>query len=296
MDEVDPGNVPNFKAHEQSLGRAVMPRSLYLQQLEDRLGVLAVERTNDDRIPAWKDESKGFLDRFAYLSEIRVDGKPLPEFDREVLTYEIPVALDRDTLPKIAVQGAEGTSVERSDNSRSATFTVTKPGCVASEYIVRYSFVSKAYISGDGSAKQLGNLLDGNPETSWSQSGSPCVQFYLGDEPVIVEQVSLGYCRNTQSRRQYYFDFEISDDGYTWRAVSAPEWQRDNLGRGHIMGMQLMPGVGNSRNDCETFVFPRGIRARLLRIRMYGARFGRGSGTTNANAYWAIDVRTQKNK
>ncbi len=221
MDEVDPGNVPNFKVHEQSIGRAVMPRSLYLQQLEERLGVQAVERTNDDRIPAWKDESKGFLDRFAYLSEIRVDGKPLPEFDREVLTYEIPVALDHDKLPKIAVQGAEGTS---------------------------------------------------------------------------VEQVSLGYCRNTQSRRQYYFDFEISDDGYTWRAVSAPEWQRDNLGRGHIMSMQLMPGVGNSRNDCETFVFPRGIRARLLRIRMYGARFGRGSGTTNANAYWAIDVRAQKNK
>lgn len=296
MDEVDPGNVPNFKAHEQSLGHAVMPRSLYLQQLEDRLGVQAVERTQDDRIPAWKDESEGFLDRFAYLSEIRVDGKPLPEFDREVLTYEIPVALDNDKLPKIAVQGAKGTSVERNDNGRSATFTVTKPGCVASEYIVRYGFVSKEYISGDGSARQLQNLLDSNPETSWSQSGSPCIQFYLGDEPVIVEQVSLGYCRNTQSRRQYYFDFEISDDGYTWTAVSAPEWQCDNLGRGHIMGMQLMPGVGNNKNDYETFVFPQGIRARLLRIRMYGARFGRGSGTTNANSYWAIDVRTQKNK
>ena len=296
MDEVDPGNVPNFKAHEQSLGRAVMPRSLYLQQLEDRLGIQAVERTKDDRIPAWKDESKGFLDRFAYLSEIRVDGKPLPEFDRGVLTYEIPVALDHDKLPKITVRGVKGTSVERCDSEGSATFTVTKPGCVASEYVVRYGFVSKEYISGDGSARQLQNLTDGNPETSWSQSGSPCVQFYLGDEPVVIEQVSLGYCRNTQSRRQYYFDFEISDDGYTWTRVNDADWQTDNLGRGHLMGMQLMPGVGNSKDDCETFVFPRGTRARLLRIRMYGARFGRGSGTTNANSYWAIDVRTQKNR
>lgn len=294
MDEVDPGNVPNFKAHEQSTGRAVLPKSLYLQQLEERLGTQAVERTNDDRIPAWKDESKGFLDRFAYLAEIRVDGKPLPEFDREVLTYDVPVAIDYAQLPKITVRGAKGTAVERRDDGRSVTFTVTKPGCVASEYTVRYGFVSKEPVSGDGSARQLLNLTDGDPATSWSHSGSPCVQFYLGDEPVLIEQVSLGYCRNTQSRRQYYFDFEVSDDGYRWTKVSDAGWQADNLGRGHIMGMQLMPGVGNSKGDYETFVFPRNTRARLLRVRMFGARFGRGSGTTNANSYWAIDVETRK--
>ncbi len=296
MDEVDPGNVPNFKAHEQHTGAATMPQSLYLQQLEDRLGAQAVAYTNDDRIPRWKDESKGFLDRFAYLAEILVDGKPLPEFDREILNYDIPVALDYAQLPSITVRGAKGTSVKRSDNSRSITFTVTKPGCIPSEYTIRYGFVSKERISGDGSARQLLNLTDGDPATSWSQSGSPCIQFYLGDGPVVIEDVSLGYCRNTQSRRQYYFDFEISDDGYHWTRVDNAAWQADNLGRGHIMGMQLMPGVGNSKDDYETFVFPRGTQARLLRIRMYGARFGRGAGTTNANSYWAIDVRTRKSE
>ena len=116
------------------------------------------------------------------------------------------------------------------------------------------------------------------------------MQFYLGDEPVEIASVALGYCRNTQSRRQYYFDFEISNDGYTWTKIMHPEWQKDNLGRGHVMGMQLMPGVGNVRTDYETFRFPKGVKARLLRVQMHGARFGRGSGTTNANSYWAIEV------
>ena len=119
------------------------------------------------------------------------------------------------------------------------------------------------------------------------------MQFYLGDVPVEIKEVSLGYCRNTQSRRQYYFDFEISDDGYNWQRVMSDVWQEDNLGRGHLMGMELMPGTGNSSDDYETFVFPSGVKGRILRIRMYGARFGRGSGTTNANAYWAIDVKTE---
>lgn len=295
MEEVDPGNVPNFKAHEQRTDGRTMPRSLYLQQLEDRAGRQAVANVLDDRMPPCKDMSEGFLDSFAYLARITVDGRPLAEFHREVFDYTVPVALDHESLPVIAVESEKGCAVERRDDrhGRSVVFTVTRPGCVPGTYTVRYDFVSKERISGDGSAKQLGNLLDGNPKTSWSQSGSPCVQFYLGDRPVRIAQVSLGYCRNTQSRRQYYFDFEVSDNGYDWTKVSHDGWQPDNLGRGHVMGMQLMPGVGNSRSDYETFVFPPNVRARLLRIRMYGARFGRGSGTTNANSYWAVDVVTE---
>lgn len=292
MDEVDPGNVPNFRAHEYGLGRKMNPASLYLRQLEDRLGAQAVAHANDDTMPPLRDESAGFRDSFAFLSGISVDGRPLPGFDPEVTEYTVPVALDYKALPRIDARGEKGTSLKRSADQRGVRFTVTRPGRVASVYTVRYGLISKEPVSGDGSPEQLLNLTDGNPKTQWSRPGSPCVQFYLGDRPVGIEQVSLGYCRNTQSRRQYYFDFEISDDGYNWTKVTDAGWQTDNLGRGHIMGMQLMPGVGNNPKDYETFVFPRGIRARLLRISMYGARFGRGSGTTNANAYWAVDVRT----
>ena len=59
------------------------------------------------------------------------------------------------------------------------------------------------------------------------------------------------------------------------------------------MGMQVMPGVGSSKSDYETFIFPKNIKARLLRIQMFGARNGQGVGSTNANAYWAIDVDTK---
>ena len=294
MAEVDPGNVPNYKACEYSVGRKMTPQSLYLQQLRDRLGPEAVAAVCDDAVPPCRDESAGFYDRFAYLARITVDGKPLADFHREVLEYTVPVALDYDALPRIVAEGEPGVEVSRRDDGTCVTFTCTAAGRVASVYTVRYGFISKEPVSGDGSREQLRNLTDGDPHTQWSQGGSPHVQFYLGDEPVTIRQVSLGYCRNTQSRRQYYFDFEISDDGYHWTKVTSDAWTPDNLGRGHVMGMQLTPGVGNSPTDYETFVFPAGMRARLLRVSMYGARFGRGSGTTNANAYWAIDVETDR--
>jgi len=104
----------------------------------------------------------------------------------------------------------------------------------------------------------------------------------------------LGYGRNTQIRRQYYFNFEVSNDGYNWTKVANSNWQADNLGRGNIMGMVVMPGVGNDKSDYETFVFPQGISARLLRVNMFGARNGQGTGSTNSNQYWAVDVVTNK--
>lgn len=292
MAEVDPGNVPNYKAYEYSLGRPVTPQSLYLQQLQDRLGAEAVERTNDDTIPPFRDESAGFYERFAYLSQITVNGKPLPGFNREVLEYTVPIELDYTSLPKIVARGESGVKVTRRNSDTEVTLVCSKRGLITSTYTLHYGFISKEPVSGDGSREQLQHLTDGDPHTQWSQSGSPHVQFYLGDKPVEIREVSLGYCRNTQSRRQYYFDFEISNDGYHWTRVENEAWRGDNLGRGHLMGMQLTPGVGNSASDYETFVFPAGTRARLLRISMFGARFGRGSGTTNANAYWAIDVKT----
>lgn len=296
MDEVDPGNVPNFRATEYSVGRKMNPASLYLRQLEERLGPDAVAAAEDASIPPCRDESEGLRERFAQLKEITVDGAPLPGFDPQTLDYTVPVALDYDALPQIAARGEKGTTVKRSADGQRVSFAVSKPGGFESVYTVRYGIVSKEPVSGDGSAEELRNLTDRDPQTQWSHPGTPRIQFYLGESPVGIEAVSMGYCRNTQSRRQYYFEFEVSDDGYHWTPVRSDAWQPDNLGRGHVMGMQLQPGVGNNPSDYETFLFPRGTRARLLRISMYGARFGRGSGTANANAYWAIDVRTRQDE
>lgn len=293
MAEVDPGNVPNFKAYEYSIGKKMNPASLYLQQLKDRMGQHAVDNANASSIPAYKDESGSFNDRFAYLSEISVNGTKLETFKKEVLNYTLPIALDYKKLPEVTAKGENETDVQKIESNKGVTFTVTKKGKITSIYTLTYGFVSKDRISSSGSSQQLDKLIDGNSKTLWSQSGSPFVQFYLGDSPVEIEKVSLGYGRNTQIRRQYYFDFEISNDGYTWEKVENSSWQSDNLNRGHIMGMQVMPGVGSSKSDYETFTFPKGVKARLLRIQMYGARNGQGVGSTNANTYWAIDVVTK---
>ena len=62
------------------------------------------------------------------------------------------------------------------------------------------------------------------------------------------------------------------------------------------MGMEVIPGAGgDSVSDYETFIFPEGITARLLRVTMFGARSGTGTGTSNVNKYWAIDVDTAIN-
>ena len=158
-----------------------------------------------------------------------------------------------------------------------------------------FQAVSKEPVTAsDSTPAEVAALLDGNPKTSWSRSGNPWVQFYLGEKPVIIESVTLGYCRNTQSRRQYYFDFEVSDDGYHWRKVSSPEWEPDNLGKGHVMGRLLAPGKGNDAGDRETFAFPKGTRARLLRVSLHGCRMGQGNGSANANAYWMMEVGTRQ--
>lgn len=293
MDAVDPGQVPNFQAVEQSLGRRMEPASLYRQQLLERCGAQAVAAAETQALPAFRDESNGFLEKFAYLAGLTVDGTPIADFRRDVLTYEIPVALDCEQLPVVEAVAESGVRVERTPRGKSIIFTASKPQGETTTYTVRYNEVSKAPVSCNDGSSQVGNLTDGDARTSWSRSGSPYVQFYFGDTPAEIVSVSLGYCRNTQSRRQYYFDFEVSDDGYNWTKVKNPQWMPDNLGRGHVMGMQLMPGVGNNPDDYETFRFPTGVRGRLLRVRMYGARFGRGNGTTNANAYWAIDVETR---
>ena len=291
MDEVDPGNVPNFMACEYSVGKRMTPDGLYIQQMKDRMGQTAVDNVNVSAIPAYIDESGAFSGRFAFLSDIFVDGVRLKEFKREVLDYTIPIPLDYSVLPVITAKGEPGTEVQKSDNGKAVTFTVTKEGKIQSIYKVNYGFVSKEPVSSSGGTGQLSNLLDGSEKTSWAQSGTPWIQFYVGDKPVEIQEVSLGYGRDTQNRRQYYFDFEISNDGYNWTTVKNNNWQKDNLGNGRIMSMQVAPGVGNSRSDYETFVFPKGTKARLLRVNMYGARNGQSTGTTNTNRYWAIDVK-----
>lgn len=292
MDAVDPGNVPNFKAYEYSVGHRLEPRSLYLQQLQDRLGVRAVENTLCDTVPAPVDSTAGFLDSFAFLDGIFADGKPVAGFDREVMEYELPIALDYDSLPEVSAVGEPGTEVKVAADSSGAWIYVTAAGQIPSRYHLKFGFISKSPVSSDAGEEKLENLVDRDVRTSWSRSGSPYVQFYLGDAPVTVKSVSLGYCRNTQSRRQYYFDFYVSDDGYSWTKVRKEDWPEDNLGNGHIMGRLVSPGVGNSEDDYETFVFPDGVRARLLRVCMYGTRMGQGSSSTTANAYWSIDVET----
>ena len=293
MNEVDPGHVPNFKAYEYATGRRMTPESLYLQQLSDRKGVAACTTVNARAYVPVADESAGFRERFALLSSLKVGKKGLKGFEPEKTDYEIPLEIDYTTLPSVKAGAPSGTRISVEHGDLDERITTTAPDRFPVTYHIRFQPVPKDRISGTDSTPQaLEALLDKDPKTTWSRSGTPFVQFYLGDKPAGIESVTLGYSRNTQSRRQYYFSFEVSDDGYHWATVRSDEWMPDNLGKGHLMGMQVAPGSGNEQSDQEIFHFPAGVKGRLLRISMYGCRMGQGSGTANANAYWMIDVKT----
>ena len=290
MNEVDPGCVPNFKAHEIA-STSNLPESLFIQQLKDRAGDKAVSEVSSSDVPEYTDRSEGFYENFATLEGMTVDGKKMVDFDPLTFRYSIPVELDYTSLPKVEITCRDGATAIRQEKDNSIKITVNGENLIPTEYDIMFSTISKEYISSDKGDSGLNRLLDNNHETSWSGSGTPYIQFYLGDKPVEIESVSLGYVRNTQSRRQYYFEFEISDDGYEWKRIDPQTFEPDNLGKGHIMGMQLMPGPGNNPEDHETFTFEKGVKARLFRIKMFGARFGRGKGTTNANSYWEIELK-----
>ncbi|NOV03691.1 immunoglobulin-like domain-containing protein [Paenibacillus planticolens] len=293
MDAVDPGNVPNFRAYEYSNGSKMTPASLFIQQLKDRMGQAAVDATNNSVIPAYIDQSGDFASQFATLTGIFVDGVPIPNFNNEVLSYTVPVPLDYTALPVITYTAGTGVTVSTSIGGNSAVIlTATMPGKKDSVYTVNYGIINKSVpVTSSAGGSNVNNLVDGLLSTSWSASGTPWVQFYLGDKPAFINSVSLGYSRDTQIRRSYYFEFQVSNDGYTWTKVMANNWQQDNLGNGHIMGKEVLPGPdGDSAADYETFTFPADISGRLLRVAMFGARSGTGTGTSNSNKYWAIDV------
>ena len=294
MNEVDPGHVPNFKAYEYSTGHRMEPGSLYLQQLSDRKGSAACQSvTGRDRAAA-PDESAGFRERFTLLSSLKVGKKALNGFDPEKTAYDIPLDIDYTALPAVQATAPAGTRISVEHEALEEVITTSAPGRFPVSYRLRFLPVSKERISGTNSTpEELQALTDGNSKTTWSRPGTPYVQFYLGDKAVPIESVTLGYSRNTQSRRQYYFSFEVSDDGRHWTPVRSDEWTPDNLGKGHLMGIQVAPGPGNKASDQESFRFPAGVKGRLLRISMYGCRMGQGSGTANANAYWMIAVKTQ---
>ncbi len=299
MDAVDPGNVPNFHPYEYSNGSKMTPESLYIQQLKDRLGQEAVNNIEKSDIPAYIDESSDFTEKFASLEGILVEGVPLENFNKHLLSYTVPIALDYTVLPEITYS-ADGNAnvVVSNDGNKAVKFTVSMPGKLDTVYIVNYGIIDKNVpIISSGGQSSIHHLIDDDHKTSWSSSGTPWVQFYLGDKPASINSVSLGYSRDTQIRRSYYFDFEISNDGYNWTKVIDDSWRRDNLGNGHIMGMEVLPGAGgDSITDYETFIFPEGISARLMRVSMFGARSGTGTGTSNVNKYWAIDVDAAVNE
>jgi hypothetical protein len=209
-------------------------------------------------------------------------------------------------LTAVGEQGSNVTITNPDDPAQNPfVITVDKGTDIPGFYTVKYDIIPKnqkvtasnnncfriifPHLCDNSSAM---NLIDGDKDTSWYATGSEgvWVRFYLGDTPKLINSVSIGFDKDTQNRRQYYFDIEVSLDGINWTKLSNPAWQLDNLGNGHIMSHQVMPGTESSLDDVETFTFAEPVQARLLRINGYGSRIGTGTGTSNANRYFSVEI------
>ncbi len=297
MENVDPGYVPNFPAYEYSNGVAVEPDSLFLHQLADRLGAEAVQNIRSTTVPDYIDESDTVDTRIPKLTGIHLDGDVIPGFDPEVTRYAVPVPLDHDALPILTATGEEGSQVsilEPDDpDTEPYVITVDAGTDINGRYTVKYEIVPKHQrVTASNGTGTVGNLIDGSKDTVWDVSSSTgaWARFYLGDTPKAVDRVTIGFAKNTQSRRQYYFDIDVSMDGVTWHRVINPKWQLDNLGHGHVMSHQVLPGTETSLDDVEEFLFEAPVEARLVRITGYGSRDGTGTGTSTSNRYFSVDI------
>ncbi|MEV6811298.1 discoidin domain-containing protein [Micromonospora sp. NPDC051296] len=296
MENVDPGYVPNFPAYEYGNGAAVTPDSLFLHQLADRLGAGAVRNISSTVVPDYIDESDTVDTRIPKLAGIYLDGEPLSGFDPDVTRYTVAVPLDNEA-PALTAVGEEGSivSVTEPDDHYAQPYVIAVDAGtdIDGRYTVAYDMVPKHQrVTASHGAGTVANLLDGNKDTVWDVSSSTgaSARFYLGDSPRMVDRVSIGFAKNTQSRRQYYFDIDVSVDGVTWHRVLNPTWQLDNLGHGHIMSHQVLPGAETSLEDVEEFLFEASVEARLVRITGYGSRDGTGTGTSTSNRYFSVEI------
>ncbi|MFD0677850.1 MULTISPECIES: discoidin domain-containing protein [unclassified Paenibacillus] len=297
MENVDPGKVPNFPAYEYSNGTAVNPASLYIQQLTDRLGLQAVAKISSSTVPNYMDESGTLNTYVPKLSGIYLDGQLINGFNPETTMYSVPIPLDYENLPVLTAIGENGSTVTITTPNDAAKspfiIKVHKGTDIDGSYSVNYDIIPKTEtITASNGSSSVINLIDSNKDTSWSASsnGGVWVRFYLGDTPKIINSVSIGFNKDTQNRRQYYFDIETSMDGINWTKQSNPAWQLDNLGNGHIMSHQVLPGTESSLADVETFLLGAPVQARLVRITGYGTRIGTGTGTATANSYFSMEL------
>ncbi|MBN2450245.1 MAG: discoidin domain-containing protein [Lentisphaeria bacterium] len=206
------------------------------------------------------------------LAGLTVGGEPLPDFSPRVYSYTVRLDPEVTEPPSVAATGADGAAVSVSRVGSvpgACRIAVADPeGGPPAVTLVRFlhrlpagstekpQAKSKTVTVGgitvsasrdDGNVPQ--NVLDGDPETRWSASGSEeWIGFDFG-APRRVSALRIAWFSGDQ--RQTRFKVSASDDGAAWRDVLEGE-------------------SGGKTTQPEVYNLPAEISSRHLRITCFG--------------------------
>lgn len=216
---------PREDAYWDSHGKHVAPQSLYLQQLKDRLGEVAIKNIAETPVGGEALDTPE-ADHLSTIQMIHVNGVPLEGFDPEKFAYQVEIPLDMLDAPYVTAEGGHNVHIIQAEKLSDRTVIQVEnkdnPGIIT-EYVLTYTqtlqpdqlqYVDIAEVvasADDGNVPE--NMLDGDLSTRWSAEGEQWVQFDLG-EVHSISSVLLAF--HNGDKRRSLIDIELSVDGEQW--------------------------------------------------------------------------------
>jgi hypothetical protein len=163
--------VKNGAGYWESWEKQVQPRSLYLKQLEDRLGDEAVKNVTSKEqregsiweiLKLWKGIGS-IQSGNAFLADRSIDGVSIPDFKTEKTFYEVKITAD--TIPNVSYITSDSLASTKQENA-SAVPGVTKIEVTAPNGITKLVYTINFTLTTDIAEQQIKGLkLFPNPVT-----------------------------------------------------------------------------------------------------------------------------------
>lgn len=198
----------------ESYGMNVKPQSLYLQQLEERLGKRAVENIKKPENIAFGEISRNY----PTVSSIKINGVQIPNFSPDKYDYTIYAPVTAESMPLVTVDGDEYEVIM----SRSYLDGIQVK--VGGDSGVIYNITVKPSVSVAGETSASSEIaghtaamaFDNNTDTWWSGDAS-CFIEQSFSEPRRINEVKIKW--HNGDIRSYKFRIETSLDGFSWLTV-----------------------------------------------------------------------------
>lgn len=255
------------RGYWDSYGAHVSPSSLYLKQIEERLGSQALQNIGRQAVGGGSLDMPAVDEALPGLSDLRVDGVSLADFVGDKYDYTIRLPFGATGIPSVAAESADQVNIVQSDYTYGqATVQVTNEAGQSVVYTVKFNGlpvygvlphgfgpvgVSTA-ASNKGTAESVWITFDEDMTDTWSGSADgDWLQFDLGREQTVGGLLVAWY--TNYASNVYAFDIYVSADAAVWSKV----------------------GSGQSEpytNDLQVAAF-QPVQARYVKLTMHGSQY-----------------------